>query len=171
MSSLKLLGSLIDIIPAIVPLDLQTQRDGDYVSLKNAQRVGILIFKGAGTDGDDPTFTFQQAQDVAGTGVKNLAVVTEYYEKEGTLTAVGTWTRVTQAASHQIAPGDPSAQSQAMYYTEIAADELDVDNGFDCLRVTCSDVGNNAQLGAAIYILGGLRYPARPDRLPNAIAD
>ena len=94
-----LLGSLIDIIPAIVPLDLQTQRTGDVMSTKGMARFGVLVFKGAGTAGDDPVLSFKQATDVAGATNKDLAVITEYWSKQGTLTSVGTWTRVTQAAS------------------------------------------------------------------------
>lgn len=167
------LGNAFDLIAGWLPLDLQTARDGDYISLKNAGGVDILIMKGAGTDGDDPTFTFTQASAVAGTGAKNLAVITEYYEKEAAtdLTATGTWTRVTQAASHQVAPGDPSAQSAAMYLFHIEADQLDADNGFDCLRVSCSDVGTNAQLGAALYILTDLRRRTAPQNLPSSIVD
>lgn len=174
MSAVKLLGSAVDFVLSVAPLDWQTARNGDYVSFKHASVIGVLIIKGQGTDGDDPTFTFQQATDVAGTNAKNLAVITEYYKKEENaenLEATGTWTRVTQTASHQIAPGDPSAQSAALYYTEIANDELDVDGGFDCMRVTIGDTGTNAQLGAVVYVLGGLRYQGRPDSLLSSIAD
>lgn len=165
------LGAFIDIIPGIVPLDLQTARSGDYVSLKGAQGCLVVILKGAGTDGDDPTFTLQQATVVAGSDAKDAAIITEYWEKEGTLTGVGAWTRVTQAAATSIAPGDPSAQSQALYVFNVEADQLDVDNGFDCLTVNSADVGANAQLGCVLYLLHGLRYGAAPQNLPNAIVD
>jgi hypothetical protein len=54
---------------------------------------------------------------------------------------------------------------------QIEADQLDRANGFDCVNVSCSDVGNNAQLGCALYVLYGLRYPSAPENLPSAIAD
>lgn len=167
------LGSAFDIVPAWAPLDLQTARAGDWLSLKNCADVGILIFKGAGTDNDDPTFTVEQATSVAGGSAKNLAVITQYWEKEAAtdLTGTGTWTRVTQSASQAVAPGDPSAQYVAMYYIHVEADQLDVDNGFDCIRVSCSDIGSNAQLGAALYILGGLREKRAPENLPSSIID
>lgn len=168
---MKPIGALFDIVPAIVPLDLQTARTGDWVSLKNAQGVCIVFFKGAGTAGDDPTLTFQQATDVAGTSAKNLTVVTAVHKKQGTLTAVGTWTTSTQAAAATYAGDGTSAEEQAVYVIEIEADELDVDNGFDCINVSCSDVGTNAQLGCALYILYGLRYGGAPSTLLSAIAD
>jgi hypothetical protein len=168
---MKPLGAAFDIVPAIIPLDLQTARDGDWISLKNAQGVAVVVFKGAGTDNDDPTFSFQQAQDVGGTEAKNLATIATIYRKQGTLTGVGTWEKITQAAGASYAPGDPSAQSEGLYVFQISAAELDIDGGFDCVRVRCSDVGNNAQLGCALYLLYGLAYPSAPESLPSAIAD
>lgn len=168
---MKPLGVAFDIVPAIVPLDLQTARTGDWVSLKNAQGVCIVFFKAAGTAGDDPTLTFQQATDVAGTSAKNLSVVTTVHKKQGTLTSVGAWTTVTQASAATYAGDGTSAEEQAVYVVEIEADQLDVDNGFDCVNVSCSDVGTNAQLGCALYLLYGLRHQAAPANLLSAIVD
>jgi hypothetical protein len=167
------LGRLYDLVGAFAPLDLQTARSGDYVSLKNCGGVDVLIYKGAGTDGDDPTFTLRQATDVAGTSVKDAAVITEYYEKEAAtdLTGTGTWTRVTQSAAATIAPGDPSAQDVAMYLFHVEASQLDLANGFDCIAVNSADVGTNAQLGTIVYILTDLRHKTVPQNLPNSIAD
>ena len=170
----KALGRIFDVVMGIAPLDLQTARNGDYVSLKNAGHLTVVVIKGQGTDGDDPSLTFQQASDVAGTGAKNLAIIDEYWEKEenaANLEATGVWTRVTQTASQTVAPGDPSAQSAALYVFEIDAADLDVANGFDCVRVNVGDTGNNAQLGAMLYILSELRYPQAPQNLANSIID
>lgn len=169
---MKPLGALFDIVAAIVPLDLGTARVGDWISLKNAQGVCIVFFKGVGTDGDDPTLTVQQATAVAGTGAKDLVALTRVYKKQGALlTAVGVWTEVAQAAAATYAGDATSAQEQAVYVLQIEADQLDVDGGFDCVNVSCSDVGNNAQLGCALYILYGLRHQTAPQNLPNAIID
>lgn len=167
----KPLGSAFDIIPGIVPLDLQTARDGDWVSLKNAQGVCIVFFKGAGTAGDDPTLTVEQATDVSGTSAKNLSVITAVHKKQGTLTSVGTWTTSSQSAAATYVGDGTSAEEQAVYVIEIESDQLDADNGFDCVRVRCSDVGTNAQLGCALYLLYGLRHQTAPANLPNSIAD
>ena len=166
----KILGSVVDFVAGVLPLDFQTARTGDLVSLRNASVCGILIVKGVGTDGDDQTFTLRQAAGVGGTP-KDLAVITEYWEKEALtdLTGTGVWTRVTQTAAATIVPGDPSAQSAAMYYTEVEADQLDVDNGFDSIQMNNDGAGAAAQLGVVIYILGGLRHKATPANLPNAI--
>ena len=169
----KALGRIFDLIPGFEPIDLQTARNGDFVSLKNAGHLTVVVYKGVGTDGDDQTFTFQQASDVAGTGAKNLSTIDEYWEKEATtdLTGTGTWTRVTQTAAATVAPGDPSAQSAAMYVFEIDAADFDVANGFDCFRLQGDGAGSNAQLGCFIYILSELRFPGAPQNLPSAIID
>ena len=58
-----------------------------------------------------------------------------------------------------------------MYVFEIDAADLDVDGGFDCIRVTVGDTGVNAQLGTIIYILSELRFAQKPQNLPNSIID
>jgi len=131
----------------------------------------VLVFKGAGTAGDDPVLSFKQATDVAGATNKDLAVITEYWSKQGTLTSVGTWTRVTQAASATVTLDATSAESQGLYYFEIETDQLDTDNGYDCFYLSVADTGTNAQLGCALYIPGGLRYQSTPASLTNKITD
>lgn len=168
---MEALGRLFDLHAAILPLDLQTARNGAWVSLKNYHGLTVVVIKGAGTDGDDPTFTFEQAQAVAGTNGKALSVIDRVFSKEHATVLPGTWTKETQAAASTFVPGDPSAQDIAMYVFDIEADELDVDNGFDCVRVICSDVGTNAQLGCALYILRVPKYQTEPQNLPSPIAD
>lgn len=167
------LGNAYDVVSGVVPIDLQTARTGDYISLKNAGGVDILIFKGVGTDGDDQTFTLQQATTVAGGSAKDLAIITQYWEKEAVtdLLSTGVWTRVTQTAATTIAPGDPTAQYAAMYVVHVEADQLDVDNGFDCINMSNDGAGSNAQLGCILYILTDLHVKATPANLPNSIID
>lgn len=169
---MKPLGAAFDLVPAFVPLDLQTARDGDWVSLKGAQGVVCLLYKGIGTDNDDPVISFEQAQDVAGTAAKALAAIDVVFEKEAVdlATTLG-WPKVTQAAAASYAPGDPSAQSQAIYAFQIDAAALDVAGGFDCVRMRVADTGTNAQLGCGLYILFGLRDRTAPEKLPSAIVD
>lgn len=169
---MKPLGHVFDVIPAIVPLDLQTARDGDWVSLKNAQGVCFVVFKGVGTAGDDPDITIEQATDIAGTGAKVLNAIATVWKKQGALlTGVGVWTKVTQTADDLFDADATSAEEQAVYVFEVETDELDVDGGFDCVRVRVLDTGVNAQLGAALYLLYGLRHQATPENLPNSIID
>lgn len=169
---MKPLG-MIDFIPAIIPVDLQTAANaGDWISLKNCEGVVVIIYKAVGTAGDDPVINVEQALDVAGTTPIALNAITEIFTKQGTaLTSVGTWTRTTQAADDNANGDATSAESQMLKVFSIAADQLDVDNGYDCMRVSIADVGGNAQLGCALYMTYGLRYPSRMDLLPSAIID
>ena len=168
------LGRLFDIASGFVPVDTQTGTGptSDYVSLKNAGGVTVVFFKAAGTANDDPVLLFQQATVVAGTDVKDLAVVTEYAMKQGTLTSVTGWTRVTQTASATVTLNATSAEGQGIYVFEVEADQLDVDNGFDCLMVDVADTGAaGAQLGCLLYLLRDLPVSALPSRLPDPLTD
>lgn len=165
------LGKDFDIVAGILPLDLQTARTGDYISVKNCKSVAVVIFKGAGTAGDDPDFTINQATAVAGTSAKALNVIETVYTKQGTLTAVGTWTKVTQTADEVYSADATSAESEAIYVFEFETSALDQANGFDCISVDCADVGTNAQLGCVLYFLRGLHYGQAPENLPSSIAD
>jgi hypothetical protein len=166
------LGNLFDIVPGFVPVDMQTAANpGDYVSLKNWDGICFVLFKAAGTAGDDPTLTITQAQDVAGTGVKNVTAITDIYTKQGTLTAVGAWAHTSQAAAATVAGDATSAESQGVYYTFVPSEALDADGGFDCIKGAVADVGGNAQLGCLFYILVGPRFAAAPENLPSVIVD
>ena len=159
------------IVSGFVPVDMQTASNpGDVVSLKNYNHLTVILFKGIGTDGQDPVLTFEQGTDVAFGTNKVLANIDEFWQKQATdLTTVGTFTRVTQTASQTVTLDGTSAQSQGVYVFEIDATDLDVDGGYDCVRVTVADVGGNAQLGCLLYILTEPRYAA--ETMPSAIVD
>lgn len=166
-------GSVFDIVPGFVPINICGQaNNSDYLSLKNYQGAYVVFFKAAGTANDDPTITLRQATAVAGTNVKDAAIITEYFKKQGTLSAVGTWTRVTQSAAATVAGDATSAEEEAVYVFKVEADQLDVDNGFDCIAANVADPGNaGTQYGGLLFIPFGPRYGGRADALPSAIAD
>lgn len=158
-----------NIVSGFIPVDLQTgSKDGDYVSLKNYERCTIVFFKEVGTAGDDPTITLQQAQDVAGTAVKDLTF-TDIHTKNGTQTTTGLFTHVTQAAAATYTDAT-TAEVAALWVIDIKAEDLDVANGFDTLRANVDlAADNSAQLGCLLYILWPARYAK--DILPSAIID
>ena len=83
---------------------------------------------------------------------------TDLWHKQATvLTATATWTHVTQTASETYTDAT-SAEDAAIWVVEFDASDLDSDGGFDCVSMNCSDVGSNAQLGCALYILTEPRY-------------
>lgn len=170
-----ILGSVIDIVEGFPTVDLQTGANtGDYVSLKNAQGVLVLFRSGVGTAGDDPTVVFQQAQDVSGTSVKDFNPTgAKAWKKQAatSLASTGTWSSASGDLSGNDLTNATAAEQSVMWAVEIDADELDVDNGFDCIRATVADVGGNAQPGDLLYILYGLRYQSAPSSVVSAIAD
>lgn len=164
----------VNIVPAWGEnvVDMDTNADGDWVSLKGYGKVGILFVKEAGTAGDDPTLTLQQASDVAGTGVKVLNAIDTYWIKQAatSLASTGTFTKTTQTADEQIVFNATSAEQSLIAYFEIDAEDLDVDNGFDCIRVNVALAANGGpQWGTCLYFLMDPRYPQATSL--SAIAD
>lgn len=142
---------------AFVPVDMQAAaNNGDWVNLALYQSVVCVLFKAAGTAGDDPVFTLKQAQAADGTGSKDLLFST-IYKKVGTLATTAEFTRATQTAatSHTDAV---SAEAQGIMAVEVAAEDLDINNGFTFVQMSVPDVGSNAQLGCGFYLMMNPRY-------------
>ncbi len=154
-----------------LPVDLGTAQNGDYHSMKGYKHATLIFFKAIGTAGDDPTITVQQAKTVAGGSVKELEF-TEIYTKQAAtnLLAVGQFTRIDQTASETYTD-DTSAEEAAIWVIEIDADDLDVENGFDCLRFNIADIGSNAQLGCGLIVLSEPRDATDAASQLSAIAD
>ena len=92
------------IVSAWVPIDIcapgGVATTSDYVCLKNWEKCLIVLFKAAGTAGDDPTITLDQATAVAGTDTKTLACITKSWIKTGAaLNAIGAFTAAAQTAN------------------------------------------------------------------------
>ncbi len=164
----RLLVQASQIVPAINPIDLSAgNNDGDWISMKGYERCAVVFFKGAGTAGQDPVLTLRQATDVTGANAKALNF-TRIDVKKGVLTNVGVFTKVTQAAANTYTPaGD--ANMAGLYVIEVKAEDLDCQNNFDCIQFQVPDVGANAQIGMALYVLRGPRFAG--DVLPSAIID
>lgn len=149
-----MLGGLIDMIEGVPAVDLQDgANNGDYINIKNADRVAVVFVSGVGTAGDDPTLTIQQAQDNSGTGAKALNFTTIWRKQAATdLSSTTSWTETTQSATNTYTNGT-SAEQSLIWWVEFDAADLDVDNGFDHIRATVADVGSNAQPGYIFYIV------------------
>ena len=146
-----------DIFPSIIPVDLQVAQTGLRVPIANASWATIVVFKAAGTAGDDPTFDVQQATALTGGTIKDLDQVAIYYLKaEATLEGDEAWVRETQAAASEIVdPGGDttSAEEQQIIVIEVDPATFDIAGGFKFLSINCADTGTNAQLGCALVIL------------------
>jgi hypothetical protein len=159
-----------DIIEGWPVVDLQTGANtGDTISLKNWHGCAVVFVASVGTATEDPTLTLEQSTVVAASDAKALNFTVIYRKQAATsLASTGTWTRTTQVASNTYTHAD-AAEQDLIWVVDVKTDELDAANGFECIRATVADVGNNPQLGYLFYIPYGPRYGQAT--LPSAIVD
>lgn len=146
----------VDLVSMIVPINFGSARTGDVISLKNWGRCALVLFKAAGSASEDPTLTVEQCVNVAGSSNKAINFTRVDY-KQGTLTSVGTWTEVTQSAGNTYTNAT-SSENQAIWVVDIKAEDLDVDNGYDCITCSIADAGSTNQIGCVLAILHEPRY-------------
>jgi hypothetical protein len=131
-----------------------------YVSLKNYQRLTVIIQTGAWAGGT-AAVTVTQATDVAGTGEKAYDALDYMWSDEST-----SGTLVKNAVTSDTFNLDTANK---VYVLEIDADTLDVAGGFDCVAVAVASPGANNDYYGVTYILGGARYHAATP--PTALTD
>lgn len=150
------------IVPMAVPIDTTGAAvSGDYVSMKGYSHLTIVIMQGAWAGGT-PAVTLLQATDVAATGAKALSF-TKYWT--GVALTADLLTEVAVVSD----TFNLTAVANTFTVLEIDASSLDVDGGFDCVRVGIASPGSNADLIAVLGILTGTRYPSASP--PSAIID
>lgn len=151
----------MQIVPAWNPVNIGTAANpGDWVSLKNYRHCTVMFVQGPGTAAEPATITLSQATAVAGTGTKALLVSAYWVKKAATdLTAVGTFTKVTQTPATTVILGVGAEGDKAhVVLIEINAEDLDSDGGFDCVQASVADVGTGPTIAAMFYLLSGGRY-------------
>jgi hypothetical protein len=147
---------------AILPKDITgAAQEGDWISLKKYRHATIILLQGAWAGGT-PAVILEQATDVSGTDAKALGF-TRRWTQVG-ITGTGYSQEVVASNTFTL----PNT-ANTMHVLEVSAAELDTDNGFDCLRVTVASPGANADLLAALYLLGGARYSGQT--MPDAKVD
>jgi len=119
-----------------------------WISLKNAEAVGVLIEVQNATTVTGSAITLNQATDVSGTNSKALAF-TDYYKINDLAAADAPWTRAV-AASNTFTT-DATNSKNSYYFIPVDPASLDVANKFNCLQV---GVGNaTASTVGAHYLL------------------
>lgn len=154
---------------AIVPIDLATgANNGDWVNLQKYGGVTVVLAADAGTAGQDPEFKLQQATDNAGAGAKDLNFDT-IYEKIGTQTGIGQYTKVSQTAATSYTNA-ASGEAENLIAVHISEDQLDIANGFTHLRLEVADTGATAgKFGCGLYIFDNPEHDVDGDQLESAI--
>lgn len=165
----------MDIIPLVNQGDADTDITGDWVKLRDYDRVGVLLAKYGTEDVDDLGLQLLQGTTAAGGDSKALALPANslVMTKTGTLTSQTVWTRTLAAAAID---GMAFGSSVPTGFTRVIADvntnalllyaefevqaALDVDGGFDWFTVFVEgDNVNNACLLSVWAILMGGRFP------------
>ena len=155
MNNARLDERVYPVVAAAGLLLTSTLGDTTYVSMKNYQRCQIIISIADGTTVTGSTITLKQATSVAGTSEKALAFTrmlanTDYAASKTMVeTAVTSNTFTTQTTNSK----------DSLYIIDVDASDLDVANGFDCLRVDGTGHAATASRGVVVlYNLYGARY-------------
>lgn len=166
---MEALGRLFDLSAGFVPVDMHTGANtGKRISLRNAAGITYLLYKGAGTAGDDPVLTFQQHTALSGGTSSNLVAVDHYYTKStATLAGTETWTRTAQTVSQTVTLTGEAA-NQGIYVFSIEATKLS--SGYKYVSLNIASVGANPQLGGVLYALHDLEVRRKPANLAAALS-
>jgi hypothetical protein len=135
---------------------------GDYVSLKNARGVYIIVqHVGAGATNLD--LTVNEATNVSAGSAAAITTGAEFpIWINLDCTATDTLVKQTDAITYHIAP--TAVPTMVVFYIPVAK----LSPGFDCVAIVGAG-GNAANFASAIYILDGIRYAQGTP--PSAIID
>ena len=163
MQSLRLLDS-DKVVMGCPPAALATTAgDGDYVSMKNFDRITFIIAVDNATTVTGGAVTLKQATLVDGTGEKALGF-TKMWANEDTAASD---TLVETAVTSDTFTTDTTDAKNLIYVIEVQAADLDVSNSFDCVRIDVASMVN--AVGSVVYVLRSSRYA--PPLAVSAITD
>lgn len=137
------------IVQALAPLSVSTVTP-DYVSLKNYQHLTALISLTCSTGVAACAVTLKQATDVAATDEKALGF--DYVWKNENITAE----TLTKTAVTSDTFSSTANLNEKLFVIEVDSDTLDVDGGFDCVRVALADAA--ATVASVVYVLSQPRF-------------
>lgn len=158
-------GRLVEnvrIIPVAVPIDTTGAAvASDWVNLKYARRLAVVIMKGAWAGGT-PAVTLKQATSATGTGTKALSFTKQY---SGTALTDDILAENTVSSD----TFNLSATANEFHVIEVHASDLDLANGFSYVQLAIASPGSNADLIAALFLLYECPYAGKIDTLPSSI--
>lgn len=147
------LTDIAKVVTGIAPVAMATTAgDADYVSLKGYKSCSIILSVKNGSTVTGCAVTLKQATAVAGTGEKALA----FTKMWANIDAAASDTLVETAVTSNTFTTDATNTKDLLYVMEVDATDLDVANGFDCLRLDGLLMAN--AVGSVTYILNGPRY-------------
>lgn len=139
------------IVSSNVPVDIANGAvTGDYVSMKGYGNLAVILHFGA--VGTGVAITMKQATDVSNSLSDEKALAyTKIYANAGLTTDTLTETAV--SGNSYTFGNDPNQ----LYVIEVRAEDLDINNGFDCARVNIAS-GAGTTICGIIYVLYNPRY-------------
>lgn len=171
------LGRSYDVIPLVIPIDLDSSQGGDQFSLRDASGVDIFFLTGDGAADRDLTFTVKKHTDMSdGTGTTiDLSAIAHpyyYYKQHGTtVVGVGTWTKaaISDTDGASVVLDAAEGENSTLICFHIAASDLG--DGYTALSVSAVVAGGSgAKLGAAWANLVDLDVQRTPANLRSALA-
>jgi len=129
-----------------------TVGDTVYVSLKGYDRLAVIIDVTNATTVTGGAVTLQQAQAVAGTGEKPLA----FARMLANTNVASSQALVETAVTNNTFTTLTTDSRRLRYVIDVKASDLDVANGFDCVRLDVT--GMASATGSVSYILYGPKY-------------
>ena len=147
----------VQIVSGFLPADMNSGAgSGDWVSLKNYEKMTVVFFKGAGTASQDPTVALLQGKTNSGGTPISLTVIDKIYVKQAAnLLSTGTFTVRTQVKATNFDGDDTSAEETGLYLIDIYAEDLADD--YEYVQATVGNVGST-QVGCLLYFLWPPRY-------------
>lgn len=158
-----LLAEQVKIVTGLAPATPSTSTP-DYVSLKGYGKCSVIILadNGAGVTGS--AITLKQATAVAGTGEKALAFDLVHANVDS---AAADALVATAVASNTFTTNTTNT-SNLVYVIDVDESDLDVNNGFDCIRAGTADAVNTVL--CVLYLLWPAKYGGATP-YPSAILD
>lgn len=136
-------AKVVTAIDSVVP----STTTPDYVSMKNFARCAIIIKVKNATTVTGSAITVKQAKTVAGGSEKALSF-TKMYSNIDT----GAADTVTETAvASDTFTTDNTNSKNLLYIIELQQTDLDINNGFDCIRLGTGDA--TAATVTALYVL------------------
>lgn len=146
-----LLSEQCKIVAGLCPITPSTSTP-DYVSLKGYERVTAIVMVDNATTVTGSAITLKQATAVAGTSEKALSFSKAWRNID--IDAADTLSEF--AVSSDTFTTDDTNNKNLLYVMEVKAEDLDVNNGFDCFRVGTGNA--TAAVLSVLYILSGPKF-------------
>ncbi|NLX57287.1 MAG: hypothetical protein GXY58_19430 [Planctomycetaceae bacterium] len=135
----------------------------DLVCMKGYQKCTVIIAVDNGNTVTGSAITLKEATAVGGTDARTLA----FSRMWANMDTDASDTLVEIAVASSTFTTLTTNNKNALYVIEIDADDLDMDNGFDCVGVGTANAAN--MVLSVVYILHAPRYAPTLDR--SAIID